>query len=112
VSSSAPHARAADAPNGAAFALANRDAFVEHLRAQARYALTILSATEARVIRMRYGIGTRTRCSVVETARHLGLTSARVRQIEVNALRKLRHGGTHRGRESARGHARSEWTGP
>lgn len=69
---------------------------IELLRTQARHALTILSALETRVVQLRFGIGVQAAASVVAVARELRLTSARIRQIEANALRKLRHGGRRR----------------
>ena len=49
-----------------------------------------LTAREAQVIRMRFGIGMNTDCTLLEVATHLGLSRERVRQIQVSALEKLR----------------------
>ena len=49
-----------------------------------------LSAREAQVLRLRYGIGTNQDHTLEEVGRTLGLTRERVRQIESAAIRKLR----------------------
>ena len=49
-----------------------------------------LTAREAQVIRMRFGIDMNMECTLVEVATHLGLSPERVRQIEKIALRKLK----------------------
>lgn len=48
-----------------------------------------LTPREERVLRMRYGIGTRTDHTLEEIGRQFSVTRERVRQIEANALRKL-----------------------
>ncbi len=49
-----------------------------------------LSAREAQVLRLRYGIGTNQDHTLEEVGRMLGLTRERVRQIESSAIRHLR----------------------
>ncbi|AGO28214.1 RNA polymerase, sigma 70 (sigma D) factor [Candidatus Tremblaya phenacola PAVE] len=54
-------------------------------------ALSYLSDREATVIRLRFGLADSTRSHTLEEiGRHLGVTRERVRQIEAQALRKLR----------------------
>lgn len=52
--------------------------------------LNELTAREAQVLRLRYGIGTNQDHTLEEVGRTLGLTRERVRQIESAAIRKLR----------------------
>lgn len=54
-------------------------------------ALAELSPREEKVIRMRYGIGEPTQYSLEEIGSRFCLTRERIRQIELKALRKLRH---------------------
>jgi len=53
--------------------------------------LASLSPREEKVIRMRYGIGEPTQYSLEEIGTRFALTRERIRQIEIKALRKLRH---------------------
>jgi RNA polymerase primary sigma factor len=53
--------------------------------------LHTLSPREEQVIRMRFGIGIDRNYTLEEVGRYLSITRERVRQIEVNAMRKLRH---------------------
>ncbi len=53
--------------------------------------LGTLSPKEAKVIRMRFGIGVDRDHTLEEVGRHLSITRERVRQIEAKALRKLKH---------------------
>lgn len=53
--------------------------------------LGTLTPKEETVIRMRFGIGVDRSHTLKEVGRHLTITGERVRQIEVKALRKLRH---------------------
>jgi RNA polymerase primary sigma factor len=52
-------------------------------------ALQGLSAKEANVIRMRFGIGVQRNYTLEEVGREMGLTRERIRQIESKALKKL-----------------------
>lgn len=54
-------------------------------------ALDSLAPTEAKVLRMRFGIEMGSDRSLEEVGRQFGLTRERIRQIEMAALRKLRH---------------------
>jgi RNA polymerase primary sigma factor len=53
--------------------------------------LNTLTPKEAKIIRMRFGIGFDTDHTLEEVGGHFSITRERVRQIEVKALRKLRH---------------------
>ncbi len=53
--------------------------------------LASLTPREEKVIRMRYGIGEPTTYSLEEIGARFALTRERIRQIELRALRKLRH---------------------
>jgi RNA polymerase primary sigma factor len=55
-----------------------------------RDALTRLEPREARVLRLRYGIGTGAEHTTGDVARQLGLSRERVRQIQLDALAHLR----------------------
>jgi len=53
--------------------------------------LCLLTAREEKVLRMRYGIGEPTQYSLEEIGSRFNLTRERIRQIEIKAIRKLRH---------------------
>jgi len=53
--------------------------------------LCCLSPREEKVLRMRYGLGEPASYSLEEIGSHFNLTRERIRQIEIKALRKLRH---------------------
>ncbi len=53
--------------------------------------LCLLTAREEKVLRMRYGIGEPTNYSLEEIGGRFNLTRERIRQIEIKAIRKLRH---------------------
>ena len=53
--------------------------------------LNTLTPKEAEIIRMRFGIGCEKDCTLEEVGKHFSITRERVRQIEVKALRKLKH---------------------
>jgi len=55
-----------------------------------RKALSTLSPREEKVIRMRFGIGERSEYTLEEVGENFGLTRERIRQIEKEALKKLR----------------------
>jgi len=63
----------------------------EALRDQIDTALSGLSPREEKVLRMRFGIGEATQYSLTEIGSRFQLTRERIRQIEIRALRKLRH---------------------
>jgi RNA polymerase primary sigma factor len=75
-------------PNAAA-----PDAPVEHAALQEEIAavLATLTPREEKVVRMRFGIGEPTHYSLEEIGSRFALTRERIRQIEIKALRKLRH---------------------
>ncbi len=54
-------------------------------------ALNSLTPREASVLRMRFGIGERKDLTLEEVGAHFSVTRERIRQIEAEALRKLRH---------------------
>ena len=60
------------------------------VREQTENVLRMLTPTEEKVIRMRFGIGHDRDHTLEEIASVFGLTRERIRQIEVQALRKLR----------------------
>ena len=66
------------------------DAEKEELSKQILAMLKALKPNEEKVIRMRFGIGVDRDHTLEEVGRHLMITRERVRQIEVQALRKLR----------------------
>ena len=56
-----------------------------------REALSSLPAREARVLRMRFGIGEKSKQTLEEVGNDFDVTRERIRQIEAKALRRLRH---------------------
>jgi RNA polymerase primary sigma factor len=63
----------------------------EGLRRTTRDALEGLTAREAKVLRMRFGINMNTDHTLEEVGKQFDVTRERIRQIEAKALRKLRH---------------------
>ncbi|GAA2213382.1 sigma-70 family RNA polymerase sigma factor [Nonomuraea monospora] len=63
------------------------------LSAELRQVVTTLPPREAFVIRLRYGLTGEEVRTYTEIAQHLGLTRERIRQLEKQALRRLRQGG-------------------
>jgi RNA polymerase primary sigma factor len=59
-------------------------------REEVQRILTTLSPREEKIIRMRFGIREKMSYTLEETGKVFGLTRERIRQIEANALRKLR----------------------
>ncbi len=53
--------------------------------------LATLTPREARVLRMRFGIGEKSDHTLEEVGQDFDVTRERIRQIEAKALRKLRH---------------------
>ncbi len=53
--------------------------------------LASLSEREEKIIRMRFGIGVGTEHTLEEVGKFFNLTRERIRQIEIKALKKLRH---------------------
>ncbi len=63
----------------------------EGLTAATREVLAGLTAREAKVLRMRFGINMNTDHTLEEVGKQFDVTRERIRQIEAKALRKLRH---------------------
>ncbi len=63
----------------------------ESLKSVTEQVLSALSPREAKVLRMRFGIGMNTDHTLEEVGRQFDVTRERIRQIEAKALRKLRH---------------------
>jgi RNA polymerase primary sigma factor len=67
------------------------DATTESLQFATDEVLSSLTAREAKVLRMRFGIGMNTDHTLEEVGKQFDVTRERIRQIEAKALRKLRH---------------------
>ncbi|CUR53524.1 RNA polymerase sigma factor RpoD [Serratia symbiotica] len=63
----------------------------ESLRCATQDVLSGLTAREAKVLRMRFGIDMNTDHTLEEVGKQFDVTRERIRQIEAKALRKLRH---------------------
>ncbi len=63
----------------------------EGLREAMHAVLASLTAREAKVLRMRFGIGTNTDHTLEEVGKQFDVTRERIRQIEAKAIRKLKH---------------------
>ena len=63
----------------------------EGLREATKDVLSGLTAREAKVLRMRFGIDMNTDHTLEEVGKQFDVTRERIRQIEAKALRKLRH---------------------
>ena len=63
----------------------------ESLNESTRDILSTLTAREAKVLRMRFGIDMNTDHTLEEVGKQFDVTRERIRQIEAKALRKLRH---------------------
>jgi RNA polymerase primary sigma factor len=61
------------------------------LRERVNEVLSTLSPREARVLRLRFGLGNDRPYTLEEVGQKFGLTRERIRQIEGRALRRLRH---------------------
>ena len=61
------------------------------LREQLKRTLESLTPRERRIIELRFGLGNERSRTLVEVGTELGLTKERIRQIEKEALTKLRH---------------------
>jgi RNA polymerase primary sigma factor len=66
-------------------------AATEGLRETTQNVLSGLTPREAKVLRMRFGIGMNTDHTLEEVGKQFDVTRERIRQIEAKALRKLRH---------------------
>ena len=67
------------------------NATIESLRNATSEVLEGLTAREAKVLRMRFGIDMNTDHTLEEVGKQFDVTRERIRQIEAKALRKLRH---------------------
>ncbi|MDA9064262.1 RNA polymerase sigma factor RpoD [Pseudomonadales bacterium] len=76
---------------GAAVGSPMETATAEGLREATRSILSGLTAREAKVLRMRFGIDMNTDHTLEEVGKQFDVTRERIRQIEAKALRKLRH---------------------
>ncbi len=73
-------------------AVSPQDAVIQsRLAAHTKELLATLAPREARVLRMRFGIGEKANRTLEEVGQDFDVTRERVRQIEAKALRKLRH---------------------
>jgi len=63
----------------------------ENLKEATKGILSGLTAREAKVLRMRFGIDMNTDHTLEEVGKQFDVTRERIRQIEAKALRKLRH---------------------
>ncbi|HLC25157.1 MAG TPA: sigma factor-like helix-turn-helix DNA-binding protein, partial [bacterium] len=61
------------------------------LEEETRTVLSSLSEMEERIIRMRFGIGEDRRYTLREIGNIFHLSRERIRQLEVRAIKKLRH---------------------
>ena len=61
------------------------------LKMKIQEAFELLAPREAKVLKMRFGIDTNSDGSYEEVGRQFDVTRERIRQIEIKALRKLRH---------------------
>jgi RNA polymerase primary sigma factor len=65
-------------------------ALLSDLEIRTRSVLNCLSAREAQIIRLRFGVGGGRRHTLDEVGRRFALTRERIRQLESRALSKLR----------------------
>ena len=61
------------------------------LKMKIQEAFELLAPREVKVLKMRFGIDTNSEGSYEEVGRQFDVTRERIRQIEIRALRKLRH---------------------
>jgi RNA polymerase primary sigma factor len=66
-------------------------AIASSLREATKRVLASLNAREERVLRMRFGIGMSSDCTLEEVGQQFAVSRERIRQIEAKALRKLKH---------------------
>ena len=62
-----------------------------NLKEQTEHVLRTLTPREEKVIKMRFGVGDGSEHTLEEVGQNFAVTRERIRQIEVKALRKLRH---------------------
>jgi RNA polymerase primary sigma factor len=73
-------------------------AFDQVMNIEARRRLDVLSPRELQVIQLRYGLSGEPPMTLQEVGEHMGITRERARQLEVQALERLRHPGVQRKR--------------
>lgn len=66
-----------------------KELFLDSLKKDIEYTLSLLSEKEAKILNMYYGLSGYSPMSLEEVGESLGLTSERVRQIKNKAIRKL-----------------------
>jgi RNA polymerase primary sigma factor len=66
-------------------------AIQDNLREVTTQVLACLTPREERILRMRFGIGMDSSHTLEEVGKQFSVTRERIRQIEVKALRKLKH---------------------
>ncbi|MCF8055965.1 MAG: sigma-70 family RNA polymerase sigma factor [Desulfocapsa sp.] len=66
-------------------------AITTDLRTQIDNILSTLSTREAQVLRLRFGIGGKNECTLDEVGKQFNVSRERIRQIEQEALQRLRH---------------------
>ncbi len=66
-------------------------AITTDLRKQIEGVLGTLSAREAQVLRLRFGLGGKNECTLDEVGKQFNVSRERIRQIEKEALQRLRH---------------------
>ena len=66
-------------------------AITTDLRKQIEGVLGTLSAREAQVLRLRFGLGGKNECTLDEVGKQFNVSRERIRQIEQEALQRLRH---------------------
>lgn len=69
----------------------SQSAYENLLREKVEEVLSTLSAREARILRLRFGLQNGRSYTLEEVGQKFGLTRERIRQIEGRALRRLRH---------------------
>jgi RNA polymerase primary sigma factor len=68
-----------------------QSAYQNMLKEKLTEVLSTLTPREARILEMRFGLGDGNAYTLEEVGQKFGLTRERIRQIEGNALRRLRH---------------------
>ncbi len=66
-------------------------AITTDLHKQIEGVLSTLSAREAQVLRLRFGLGGKNECTLDEVGKQFNVSRERIRQIEQEALQRLRH---------------------
>ena len=64
---------------------------MDDLRNNLQKVMSSLTPREERVLRMRFGIGTKSDLTLEEVGKNFSVTRERIRQIEAKALKKLKH---------------------